>query len=64
MLLIGKTTNSKNLTLKFNNIIEGEIPIEALASKAPIYDREWSRKNFQKKLIYQKNLKRLKLKMH
>ena len=28
-----KTTNTKNLTLKFNNKIEGEIPIEALLLK-------------------------------
>jgi phosphoribosylformylglycinamidine synthase len=30
-VVIGKTTNTNNLTLKFNNKIEGEIPIEALA---------------------------------
>ena len=35
-VVIGKTTNTNNLTLKFNNKIEGEIPIEALASKAPL----------------------------
>ena len=28
-----KNYNTNNLTLKFNNKIEGEIPIEALASK-------------------------------
>jgi phosphoribosylformylglycinamidine synthase len=48
-VIIGKTTNSNNLTLKFNNKVEGEIPIEALASKAPIYDRKWVKKKSQKK---------------
>ena len=48
-VVIGKTTNSNKLTLKFNNKIEGEIPIEALASKAPIYDRKWIKKKPQKK---------------
>ena len=39
-----KTTNTNKLTLKFNNKIVGEIPIDALASKAPIYDRKWIKK--------------------
>ena len=43
--MIGKTNNTNNLTLKFKNKIEGEIPIEALVSKAPIYERKWVRKN-------------------
>ena len=30
-VVIGKTTDTKNLTLKFNNKIVGEIPIEALS---------------------------------
>ncbi len=60
-VIIGKTTNSNNLTLKFNNKIEGEIPIEALASKAPVYDRKWVRKNVQKKNINIKDLKKIKI---
>ena len=47
-VVIGKTTNTNNLTLKFNNNIVGEIPIEALASKAPIYDRKWIKKKPKK----------------
>ena len=51
-MVIGRTTNTNNLTLKFNGKVEGEIPIDALASKAPIYDRKWIRKKPQKvKLI-------------
>ena len=43
-VVIGKTTNTKNLTMKFNNKIVGEIPIDALASKAPVYDRKVDQK--------------------
>ena len=60
-VVIGKTTNSNNLTLKFNNKIEGEIPIEALASKAPMYDRKWIRKKPQKNNINIKDLKKIKI---
>ncbi len=61
-VIIGKTTNSNNLTLKYNNKIEGEIPIEALASKAPIYDRKWIKKKKPKKSeINLKDLKKVKI---
>ena len=60
-VVIGKTTNTNNLTLKFNGKIEGEIPIEALASKAPIYDRKWVRKKISKKKVDLKNLKKIKI---
>ena len=50
-VIIGKTTDTNNLTLKFNNKVEGEIPVEALASKAPIYDRKWVRKKLPKKKL-------------
>ena len=59
--IIGKTTNTNNLTLKFNNKIEGEIPIDALASKAPIYDRKWIRKKLIKDKINLKDLKKIKV---
>jgi len=60
-VVIGKTTNTNNLTLKFNGKIEGEIPIEALATKAPIYDRKWVRKKIPKEKIELKNLKKIKI---
>ena len=59
--IIGKTTNTNNLTLKFNGNIEGEMPIEALATKAPIYDRKWIRKKISKNKIELKNLKKIKI---
>jgi phosphoribosylformylglycinamidine synthase subunit PurL len=60
-VVIGKTTNTNNLTLKFNNKIEGEIPIEALASKAPVYDRKLIKKNPHKGKVNLKDLKKIKI---
>ncbi len=47
-VVIGKTTNTRNLTLKFHNKIVGEIQIDALATKAPVYKRKWVRKKIKK----------------
>ena len=60
-VVIGKTTNTNNLTLKYNNEIVGEIPINFLASKAPIYDRKWKKIKLPEKKIELKNLKKIKL---
>ena len=60
-VVIGKTTNTNNLTLKFNGRIEGEIPIEALSSKAPMYDRKWVKSKISKKKIEFQKLKKIKL---
>jgi phosphoribosylformylglycinamidine synthase subunit PurL len=60
-VVIGKTTKTNNLTLKYKGIVEGEIPIEALASKAPIYNRKWVRKKMSKKKIELKILKKIKI---
>ena len=60
-VVIGKTTNTNNLTLKFNNKIEGEIPIEALSSKAPVYNRKWIKKNLPNTKFETKKLKKIKI---
>ena len=60
-VVIGKTTDTKKLTLKYNSETVGEIPIEALASKAPIYDRKWSKIKLPEKKIDIKDLKKIKL---
>jgi phosphoribosylformylglycinamidine synthase II len=60
-VVIGKTTNSNNLILKFKNEIVGEIPIDALASKAPLYDRKWTKTKLPEKKINIKDLKKIKL---
>ena len=57
-VVIGKTTNTNNLTLKFKNNIIGEIPIEALSSKAPVYDRAWVKKKVKRDKINLKSLKK------
>ena len=60
-VVIGKTTDTKKLTLKYNSEIVGEIPIEALASKAPLYDRKWTKIKLPEKKIDIKDLKKIKL---
>jgi len=60
-VVIGKTTNTNKLILKFNSETVGEIPIDALASKAPIYDRKWNKKKISNKRIKVKNLKKIKI---
>jgi phosphoribosylformylglycinamidine synthase II len=60
-IVIGKTTNTNKLTLKFDNKVVGEIPIDALASKAPLYDREWAKKKTQKNKVNLKDLKKIKI---
>ncbi len=60
-VVIGKTNNTKNLTLKFNQKVEGEIPIDALSSKAPVYNREWVKKKLSTKKIDFKSLKKIKI---
>jgi phosphoribosylformylglycinamidine synthase II len=60
-VVIGKTTDTKKLTLKYNSETVGEIPIEALASKAPIYDRKWTKIKLPEKKIDIKDLKKIKL---
>ena len=60
-VVIGKTTSDNNLTLKFKNKIVGEIPINALASKAPVYDRKWSKTKLPERKTQIKDLKKVKL---
>ncbi len=60
-VIIGKTTDTKNLTLKYNNIIQGEIPIDALSTKAPIYERKWVKKKLTSKKIDLKKFKKISI---
>ena len=60
-VVIGKTTNTKNLTLKFKKDTIAEIPIEALSSNAPVYDRKWIRKELPKTSLNLKKLKKIKI---
>ena len=60
-VVIGKTTNTKNLTLKYDDKVVGNIPIDALASKAPIYDRKWTTKKLSKETIDLKKLNKIEV---
>ena len=60
-VVIGKTTNTNKLTLKYNNKVEGEIPLDALSSKAPVYDRKWVKKKLIKSKVNFKKLKTIKI---
>ena len=53
--VIGKTTNSKKIELKFNNAKVAEIPINLLAENAPIYDRKWKKTKLPQKIKINKN---------
>ena len=52
--VIGKTTNSKNLVLNFNNEEVANIPLTSLSSNAPIYDRKWKKNIISKRKISSK----------
>ena len=60
-VVIGKTTNTNKLVLKYNSKVEGEIPLDALVSKAPVYDRKWTKKSLPKSKIDLKKLKKIKI---
>ncbi len=60
-VIIGKTTNTKKLVLKYNDKVECEIPISALSSNAPIYDRKWVKKKIPINKINFKNQKKIKI---
>ncbi len=60
-VVIGKTNKTKNLTLKFKDKVVGQIPIEALSSNAPVYERKWTKKSLPKDKIDIKKLKKIKL---
>ena len=47
--IIGKTTNSKNIELFFNNEQIANIPINTLVENSPMYDRKWKKSKLPKK---------------
>ena len=60
-IIIGKTTDTKKLVLKYNDVIQGEIPINALASSAPLYNRKWDKKKLPKDKVALSKLKKIKI---
>ena len=55
-VIIGKTTDTKKMILNYENQIVADIPIEALSSKAPMYDRKWVKIKLPEKNVSIKSL--------
>ncbi len=53
--VIGKTTNTKNLVLMFDNKQVANLPLDSLSKNAPVYDRKWIKNSNQKKINTPKN---------
>ena len=53
--IIGRTTNSKNIELIFENNKVAEIPINLLTENAPLYDRKWKKTKLPQKLKFDKD---------
>ncbi len=61
--VIGKTTNSKNIELFFNQKQVAKIPINILVENSPMYDRKWKKSKLPKKnKIKNEVLNKLKIK--
>ena len=60
--VIGKTTNSKNIELFFDNEQVANIPVNTLVENSPMYDRKWKKAKLPKKnKIKKEDLKNLKI---
>ena len=59
--VIGKTTNTNKLVLNFNDKEVANIPIPALAEKAPLYNRKWTKSKLSKNKVKIKDLKKIKI---
>ena len=60
-VVIGKTTDTNKLILNFDNKKVADIPITALADKAPLYDRKWIKSKVSKNKVKIKDLKKIKI---
>jgi len=61
--VIGKTTNTKNIELFFDNEQVANIPVNTLVENSPMYDRKWKKAKLPKKnKIKKENLNKLKIK--
>ena len=61
--VIGKTTNTKNIELFFDNDQVAKIPVNTLVENSPMYDRKWKKSKLPKKIKFKKEtLKKLKIK--
>ena len=60
--VIGKTTNTKNIVLKYKNKEAANVPLKALSDKAPVYDRKWISHKLPKKIKKKINYNGYKIK--
>ena len=61
--VIGKTTNSKNIELFFDNEQVANIPVNTLVENSPMYDRKWKKSKLPKKnKIRKESFTKLKIK--
>ncbi len=61
--VIGKTTNTKNIELFFDQKQVAKIPVNTLVENSPMYDRKWKKSKLPKKIKYDRSkLKNLKIK--
>ena len=60
-VVIGKTTDTNRLVLNFNDKKVADIPIPALAEKAPLYERKFALKKIKKNKLGINNLKKIKI---
>ena len=61
--IIGKTTNTKNIELFFDNERVANIPVNTLVENSPLYDRKWKKSKLPKKnKIKKETLNKLKIK--
>ncbi len=60
-VVIGKTTDTNRLILNFDKKKVADIPIPALAEKAPLYERKFTLKKLKKEKIEINNLKKIKI---
>ena len=61
--VIGKTTNTKNIELFFNEEEVANIPINTLVENSPMYDRKWKKSKLPKKnKIKKETFNKLKIK--
>ena len=61
--VIGKTTNTKNIELFFDNKQVANIPVNTLVENSPMYDRKWKKAKLPKKNKIKKDVfKKLKIK--
>ncbi len=61
--VIGKTTNTKNIELFFDNEQVANIPVDTLVENSPLYDRKWKKSKLPKKnKIKKETLNKLKIK--